>query len=59
MEEEAGPSKKCLQKSKCVTEGQERHEQPNARVTEVDSDNSHYISRNMFLKRLIFYFSNM
>jgi hypothetical protein len=26
MEEEPGPSKKCIQKSKCVAERQEKHE---------------------------------
>jgi hypothetical protein len=38
MEEEPGPSKICLQKSKCVIERQERPERLDAHVTEVDSD---------------------
>jgi hypothetical protein len=37
-EEELGPSKKCLQKSKHVIERQERHERLDAHVTEADSD---------------------
>jgi hypothetical protein len=37
-EEESGPSKKCLQKSKHVVERQERHERLDAHVTEADSD---------------------
>jgi hypothetical protein len=35
-EEELGPSKKCLQKSKHVAERQERCEQLDAHVTEAD-----------------------
>jgi hypothetical protein len=38
MEEEPGPSKKCLQKSKQLAEKQERREQLNACVVEIDSD---------------------
>jgi hypothetical protein len=38
MEEEPGPSKKCLQKSKQLAKKQERRERLNARVAEVDSD---------------------
>jgi hypothetical protein len=38
MEEESGPSKKHLLKSKRVAKKQERLEQLNARVTEADSD---------------------
>jgi hypothetical protein len=38
MEEESGPSKKHLQKSKWVTEKQERSERLNACVIEADSD---------------------
>jgi hypothetical protein len=38
MEEEPGPSKKCIWKSNCVTKRQEMHERLNARVTEVDSN---------------------
>jgi hypothetical protein len=38
MEEEPCPSKKCLRKSKCVIETQERCERLDARVAEADSD---------------------
>jgi hypothetical protein len=38
MEEEPCPSKKLLQKSKCVTKRQERHEQLDALVAKADSD---------------------
>jgi prephenate dehydratase len=38
MEEESGPSKKHLWKSKWLIEKQERHEQLNACVIEADSD---------------------
>jgi hypothetical protein len=38
MEEEPGPSKKCLWKSKCVAERQESHERLDACVTDADSD---------------------
>jgi hypothetical protein len=38
MEEEIGPSKKCLLKSKGLAAKQERHELLNAHVAEVDSD---------------------
>jgi hypothetical protein len=38
VEEEPGPSKKCIQKSKCVTERQERHERLDTCVLEIDSD---------------------
>jgi hypothetical protein len=38
MEDEPGPSKKHLQKSKWLTEKQEQHDQLNARVAEADSD---------------------
>jgi hypothetical protein len=37
MDEEPSPSK-CLQKSKCVAERQERYEQLDLRVTKADSD---------------------
>jgi hypothetical protein len=42
MEEEPGPSKKRLRKSKWLTTKQERHEWLNARVTEADSDADHF-----------------
>jgi hypothetical protein len=38
MEEEPGPSKKCLRKWKWLTEKQERREQLNARIIEADLD---------------------
>jgi RNA recognition motif-containing protein len=38
MKEELGPSKKRIRKSKRLAKQQERHEQLNARVVEVDSD---------------------
>jgi hypothetical protein len=38
MEDEPGPSKKCLRKSKWLIEKQEWHDWLNARVTEVDPD---------------------
>jgi hypothetical protein len=38
LDEEAGPSTKCLQKSKCLLERQERCEQLDTRVVEADSD---------------------
>jgi hypothetical protein len=38
MELEPGPSKKCLRKSKRLTEKQERRERLKAHVTEADSD---------------------
>jgi hypothetical protein len=38
LDEKPGPSKKRLQKSKCLLERQERCEQLDARVTEVDFD---------------------
>jgi hypothetical protein len=38
MEEELGPSKKHLRKSKCVTERQEMHQRLDACVTKIDSD---------------------
>jgi hypothetical protein len=38
LDEEAGPSNKCLQKSKCVLERQERREQLDARVVEAGSN---------------------
>jgi hypothetical protein len=38
MEDESGPSKKRLRKSKWLIEKQKRREQLNARVTEADSD---------------------
>jgi hypothetical protein len=37
MEDEPGPSKKCVRKSKCVPERQERGERLDAHVTEADS----------------------
>jgi hypothetical protein len=37
MQEEPGPSKKCIQKSKRVAERQERREQLDADVAEADS----------------------
>jgi hypothetical protein len=42
MEEEPGPSKKHLQKSKRLAEKQERHEQLNVRVAEADSDANNF-----------------
>jgi hypothetical protein len=38
MEDESGPSKKCLRKSKRLAEKQEWHDRLNARVAEADSD---------------------
>jgi hypothetical protein len=38
LDEEAGPSKKCLQKSKRLLERQERCERLDARVVEAGSD---------------------
>jgi hypothetical protein len=38
LDEKAGPSNKCLQKSKHLLERQERRERLDARVTEVDFD---------------------
>jgi hypothetical protein len=38
MEQESGPSKKHIRKSKRVTERQERCERLNAHVAEADSD---------------------
>jgi hypothetical protein len=38
MEDEPGPSKKCIRKSKRLAEKQERHERLNARVVEADSN---------------------
>jgi hypothetical protein len=38
MEEELGPSKKRIRKSKCVVERQERHERLNAHVVEANLD---------------------
>jgi hypothetical protein len=38
LDEEAGPSKKCLQKSKRLLERQERRERVDAHVTKADSD---------------------
>jgi hypothetical protein len=38
MEEESGPSKKPIRKSKWLAKKQERHERHNARVTEADLD---------------------
>jgi hypothetical protein len=38
LDEEQGPSKKCLQKSKRLLERQERRERHDAHVVEVDSD---------------------
>jgi hypothetical protein len=38
MQEEPGPSKKCLRKSQRNIERQERCEQLDAHVTEADSD---------------------
>jgi hypothetical protein len=38
LDEEAGPSNKCLQKSKRLLENQERRERLDARVTEANSD---------------------
>jgi hypothetical protein len=42
MEEESGPSKKHLQKSKRLIEKQEMREQLNARVAEADSDGADF-----------------
>jgi hypothetical protein len=42
LDKEAGPSKKCIRKSKHLLERQERCEQLDARVTEVDSDASDF-----------------
>jgi hypothetical protein len=41
MDEEPSPSK-CLQKSKCVAERQERYEQFDVRVTEAESDANNF-----------------
>jgi hypothetical protein len=38
MDDEPGPSKKCLQKSKQLAEKQERRDRLNARVAKADSD---------------------
>jgi hypothetical protein len=38
MEEEPDPSKKCIQKSKCIAKKQEWCERLNAHVAEADSD---------------------
>jgi hypothetical protein len=38
LDEEAGPSNKCLRKSKYLLERQERRERLDARVAEVDFD---------------------
>jgi hypothetical protein len=38
LDEEAGPSKKCFWKSKCLLKRQERCERLDARVIEADSD---------------------
>jgi hypothetical protein len=42
LEEEAGPSKKRLQKSQRLLERQKRHEPLDAHVTEVDSDDDDF-----------------
>jgi hypothetical protein len=42
LDEEAGPSKKRLQKSKRLLERQERRERLDARVVEADSDADNY-----------------
>jgi hypothetical protein len=42
MEEEPGPSKKHLRKSKCVAERQERHERLHARVAKADSNDDDF-----------------
>jgi hypothetical protein len=38
MEEEPGPSNKCIWKSKCVAEKQERRERLNTPIAEADTD---------------------
>jgi hypothetical protein len=42
LDEEAGPSNKCLRKSKCLLERQERRERLDARVTEADFDDDDF-----------------
>jgi hypothetical protein len=52
MKEESGPSKKCIQKSKWLTEKQERHERLNECVAEAYSDADDFDKYNNLLLSL-------